>query len=83
MSESEKDMDEVMEEEDESEEGEYDSDNDGEANSDECDPEGLFDALAAAREATETYSNHVNSQINESCKLDQDFLLTSYKSALR
>ena len=83
MSESEKDMDEVMEEEDESEEGEYDSDNDGEANSDECDPEGLFDALAAAREAAETYSNHVNSQINESCKLDQDFLLTSYKSALR
>ena len=82
MSDSENDVDEIMEEE-ESEEGECNSENDEEDHSDECDPEGLFDALAAAREAAENYNNHVNSQIDDSCKLNQDFLLTSYKSALR
>ena len=76
------DVEEVGEEE--SEEGECDSDDYiGEDDEDNCDPEGLFDALAAARESATTQINFERSKVDGSCKLPEDFLLTSFKTAIR
>ena len=81
MSDSEKDYDEEMEEE--SDEGECDSGSDDENENDECDPTGLFDALAAARQSGENLINHEMAQVNESCKLPEDFLISSFAAALK
>ena len=80
MSENEDSDDYVVEEE---EEGQCDSDDAMDEDGDECDPEGLFDALAAAKEAGENLLNHEKSKIDESCRLGQDFLLTAFLTATR
>lgn len=81
MSDSEKDFDEEMEEE--SDEGECESGSDDGEENDECDPTGLFDALAAARQSGANLINHEMSQVDESCKLPEDFLISSFSSALK
>ena len=75
--------DEEMEDE-EDEEGEVDTDDDIlEDDGNECDPERLFDALAAAKEAGENLINHEKSKVDESCKLQQDYLLSAFRTAIR
>ena len=49
----------------------------------ECDPQGLFDALAAAKEAGENLINHEKSKVDESCRLQQDYLVTAFLTATR
>ena len=71
-------------EEEEEEEGEVDSDDDVmDEEGDECDPQGLFDALAAAKEAGENLLNHEKSKVDESCRLQQDFLVAAYLTATK
>ena len=71
-------------EEEEEEEGEVDSDDDVmDEEGDECDPQGLFDALAAAKEAGENLLNHEKSKVDESCRLQQDFLVSAYLTATK
>ena len=68
----------------EEEEGEVDSDDDVmDEEGDECDPQGLFDALAAAKEAGENLLHHEKSKVDESCRLQQDFLLSAYLTATK
>ena len=68
---------EEMEEEEDSNEDEDDEDEDeGSAGN-------LFDALAAAQEAAKRYRELEKSKINETCKLPDDFLLSSFKTAVR
>ena len=80
-------MTEDMEEEEE--EGECDSDeedaDDGDSDDegDPCDPQGLFDALAAAREAEQRFQNHEKMKIDDSCRLSQDFLNVAFRTAVR
>ena len=79
-------MNEDMEEEEE--EGECDSDedaDDGDSDDegDPCDPQGLFDALAAAREAEQRFQNHEKMKIDDSCRLSQDFLNVAFRTAVR
>ena len=81
MSDSEKDYDEDMEES--SEDGECGSEYEEENDNDECDPTGLFDALAAAKQAGKNLLNHEKLQIDKSCKLPEDFLISSFSNALK
>ena len=73
----------------EMEEDEAEVSNDGEEDEDSDDDEdeggagSLFDALAAAQEAAERYRESEKRQINESCKLPDDFLLSAFKTAIR
>ena len=84
MSDNEDSDDYIVEEEEDDEEGQIDSDDEAmEEEGDECDPEGLFDALAAAREAGENLINHEKSKVDESCRLQQDFLVTAFVTATR
>ena len=61
----------------------HDKVDDDENENDECDPTGLFDALAAARQSGENLINHEMAQVNESCKLPEDFLISSFAAALK
>ena len=84
MSDNEDSDDYIVDEEEDDEEGQIDSDDEAmEEEGDECDPEGLFDALAAAREAGENLINHEKSKVDESCRLQQDFLVTAFVTATR
>ena len=75
-------------EEMEEDEAEVDSNDDEEdEDSDDDEDEGgagsLFDALAAAQEAADRYRESEKRQINESCKLPDDFLSSAFKTAIR
>ena len=85
------DLEEGEFEEMEEEEGEMDSneeeDNDDDDDDDEDEEEdctvSLFDALAAAQEAGERYREMERGKINESCRLQDDFLITAFRTAIR
>ena len=77
------DSDERME--DDNEEGECDSDEDSDnsyvEDEDPCDPRGVFDALAAAHEASRLHAS--DNDIDETLRQPEDFLMTSFKAAIR
>ena len=80
---SDSDSDDRME--DDNEEGECDTDNDSDnsyvEDDDPCDPRGVFDALAAAHEASRLHAS--NNDIDESLRQPEDFLMNAFKTAIR
>ena len=84
MSNNSAEYDDEEEEMEESDEGECESsedDDDSEGEYDNCDPGGLFDALAAANEASQLMNN--DSTIDETNRLPQDFLVAAYTKAIK
>ena len=84
MSNNSAEYDDEEEEMEESDEGECESsedDDDSEGEYDNCDPGGLFDALAAANEASQLMNN--DSTIDETSRLPQDFLVVAYTKAIK
>jgi len=68
--------------EEEEEEDDEDEEGEDEEEEEEGGAESLFDALAAAQEAGERYREAERSQINENCRLPDDFLVTAFRSAI-
>ena len=71
--------------EEEEEEGECSgtSDEEGEEEDDEenCDPSGLFDALAAAHEAEERYRQKEKAVVSEEDRISEDAITVAFKLA--
>ena len=71
--------------EDEEEEGECSgtSDEEGEEDDEEnCDPSGLFDALAAAHEAEERYRQKEKAAVSEEDRISEDAITVAFKEAI-
>ena len=69
-------------EEEEGEMGSSEEDDDDDEEEEGC-AVSLFDALAAAQEAGERYREMERGKINESCRLQDDFLITAFRTAIR
>ena len=70
--------------EEEEEEGECSgtSDEGGEEDEENCDPSGLFDALAAAHEAEERYRQKEKAAVSEEDRISEDAITVAFKEAI-